>query len=62
MSKQDANIQNVGATEFDYPNDQAPYPHFKAYYGNIKVPHPTNEAAKHVDHAMCMNEVLYAKK
>jgi hypothetical protein len=32
-----------------------------AYYGNMHLPHPTNEAAKMVDGARIMREVMDAK-
>lgn len=48
--------QDVGATAFDYPNGQNPRPHFKAFYGDMSLPRPTNSAAK-VTHA---SEVMRA--
>lgn len=53
--------ETVGMTEFDYPNNQHPgYPN-KIHYGNQHVPHPTNAAAKKVDHAKVMGQTLRAK-
>lgn len=46
MSKEENGNQDVGATEFDYPNNMNPRPHAPMYYGNQYVPHPTNSAAK----------------
>jgi hypothetical protein len=36
-------------------------PHAKPFYGSTHVPHPTNSAAKKVDGARVMNEVLYSR-
>lgn len=44
--KEENGNQDVGATAFDYPNSQNPRPHFKAYYGNQYVPHPSNDPLK----------------
>jgi len=59
--KEDNGDQGVGATAFDLPNSQNPRPHDKAFYGSTPVPHPTNSAAKRVDHAKIMGQVMDAK-
>ena len=59
--KEDNGNQDVGATAFNYPNSMNPYPDAAIYYGNQRVPHPTNQAAKMVDHAKVMNQVIRAK-
>lgn len=59
--KEDNGSQDVGATAFDYPSAQNPRPHFKAYYGNQSVPHPTNNAAKMVNPALIMRQVNEGK-
>lgn len=59
--KEDNMVGGVGVTEFDLPNSQNPKPHAPIYYGNQHVPHPTNAAAKKVDHAKVMRQVIEAK-
>lgn len=54
-------ITDIGASACAIPNAQSPFPHFKAYYGNQYVPHPTNSSAKIVDHPKVMGQVLRAK-
>jgi len=59
--KEDNGYQGVGATEFDYPNSQHPDYQNKIFHTKVKVPHPTNSAAK-VTHAdAVMSAVLEAK-
>lgn len=58
---EEKNEQNVGATAFDLANNQNPRPHFKAYYGNQHVPHPTNEKAKNVPRETIMRQVNEGK-
>jgi len=53
--------ETVGMIEFDMPNNQNPKPRAPIYYGNQHVPHPTNSAAKKVDHAKVMRQTLEAK-
>ncbi len=36
-------------------------PHAKPFYGSTHVPHPTNSAAKKVNHAEVMKQVLTGK-
>jgi len=55
------NEQNLGATAFDYPNDQNPRPILPMFYGNQLVPHPTNSAAKITHPFEVMREVMEAK-
>lgn len=55
------NIEDVGATAFELPNSQNPRPHFKAYYGGTPVPHPTNDAAKHINPPEIMRQVNEGK-
>ncbi len=59
--KEDNMVGGVGVTTFDLPNMQHPGYANKIHYGNIKVPHPTNTAAKHVDAAKVMGQTLKAK-
>lgn len=59
--KEENGSQNVGATAFDLPSGQAPFPHFKAFYGSTPVPHPTNSAAKVTHPAEVMKQVLEGK-
>lgn len=59
--KEENGSQDVGATEFDYPNNVNPRPRSPIFYGSTPVPHPTNEPAKRVDSVKVMNETLYAK-
>lgn len=59
--KEDNGNQDVGATAFDYPNNMNPEPHAPIFHTKMRVPHPTNSAAKRVDAAKVMNETLYAK-
>ena len=53
--------ETVGMTEFDMPNNQNPKPHAPMHYGSIRVPHPTNDAAKHVNASKVMSQTLRAK-
>lgn len=46
---------------FGLPNGQNPEPHAPMKYSSIAQPHPTNEAAKKVNHAEVMRQVLEAK-
>jgi hypothetical protein len=55
------NKEDVGATAFYLPDSQDPRPHFKAYYGNQSVPHPTNSAAKVNPQAEVMRAVCEGK-
>lgn len=55
--KESIDEQGVGATAFDLPNDQNPWPYKRAYHTNMRVPKPTNESAKKVDHAKIMRQV-----
>ncbi len=59
--KEDNGYQGVGATEFDLPNSQHPEYENKIHHTKMRVPHPTNEAAKNVDHAKAMRQVLVGK-
>ena len=59
--KEDNGDQGVGATAFDYPNSQHPNYENKVKYGNQRVPHPTNSAAKIVEPEKVMRQVLDAK-
>lgn len=59
--KEDNGNQDVGATAFNYPNSMNPKQHAAIYYGDQYIPHPTNAAAKEVDHAKVMKQVLIAK-
>jgi hypothetical protein len=43
------------------PNGENPEPRSPIFYGSTKVPHPTNSAAKIVDHAKVMKQVLDGK-
>lgn len=53
--------ETKGMTEFDLSNNENPRRHFKAYYGNQNVPHPTNSAAKMVDPSKVMRQVNEGK-
>lgn len=53
--------ETVGMTAFDYPNNQHPGYTNKIYYGNQTVPHPTNSAAKMVNHVKVMRQVNEGK-
>ncbi len=55
------NEQGVGATAFDLANNQNPQPHAPIYHTKMRVPTPTNAAAKIVDHAKVMRAVFDAK-
>lgn len=55
------NIEDVGATAFDLPNDNNPKPIAPMYYGNQHVPKPCNVAAQKVDAVKVMDHVLYGK-
>lgn len=59
--KEDNMVGGVGVTAFDLPNMQHPNYVNTIYYGNIRVPHPTNAAAKKVDHAKVMRQTVEAK-
>lgn len=59
--KEENGSQDVGATAFDLPNGQHPGYENKIYYGNQKVPHPTNSAAKIVRPDEVMRAVLEGK-
>jgi len=59
--KEDNGDQGVGATAFDMPNSQHPGYENKIHYGNQNVPHPTNAAAKRVDGAKVMRQVMDGK-
>lgn len=58
---EDNGYQGVAATAFDLANSQMPHPHAKPYYGDQRVPTPTNSAAKIVHHAEVMRAVLEGK-
>jgi hypothetical protein len=60
MNKDNEVKQDTGASEWDYPNGRDPGPHKPMYYGNQRVPHPTNTRAK-TAHANVMEQVLRAK-
>ncbi len=53
--------ETVGMTEFGDHNNLHPGYENKIHHGNIPVPHPTNSAAKRVDHAKVMRQVREAK-
>ncbi len=59
--KEDNGAQDVGATAFDLPNSQHLGVDSKVYHTSMKVPHPTNNAAKRVDAAKIMGQVLTGK-
>jgi hypothetical protein len=59
--KEENGDQGVGATAFDYPNSQHPDYENKIYHTKVKVPHPTNSAAKVVHPEAVMKQVLEAK-
>lgn len=61
MNNEENGNQDVGATEFDYPNSVNPLPHHKIFYGNQYVPHPTNSAAKVTMADKVMRAILEAK-
>jgi hypothetical protein len=46
---------------FEMPNEAAQMAHAKPFYGKTRVPHPTNNAAKEVNHAKVMKQVMDAK-
>jgi len=54
--------QDLGACAFALPNSNHPFPVFHAYYGNMNVPHRTNEAAKKTNASEVMSEVIRAKR
>lgn len=60
MAEENGN-QDVGATAWDYPNSQHPNYENKIYYGNQRVPHPTNSLAKVTKPGAVMSMVLDAK-
>ena len=55
------NQEGVGATAFDLPNSQHPGYENKIHYGDQRVPHPTNSAAKIVRPDEIMRAVLEGK-
>ena len=59
--KEDNGEQGIGATAFDLSNSQNPTPHAKPFYGSTHVPHPTNSAAKRVNGAEIMDQVINAR-
>ena len=59
--KEENGNQDVGATAFDYPNEQHPNYENKIYHTRMKVPHPTNSSAKNVDASKIMSQVLTGK-
>lgn len=59
--KEDNGSQDVGATAFDYPTGQHPNYENRIYHTKVVVPRPTNAAAKVVDHAKVMTQVLTGK-
>jgi len=54
-------IENVGATEFDLPNNEAPQDYNTIRYGNQYVPTPCNHKAEITYKEEVMRQVLYAK-
>lgn len=46
---------------FEMPNEANELAHVKPFYGKTRVPHSTNNAAKEVNHAKVMDQVLNAK-
>lgn len=54
-------MENVGATAFDLPNSGKPRPYNQFYYGNQRVPRPTNSQAKVTNPAAVMRETQEAK-
>jgi len=59
--KEDNGDQGVGATAFDLPNSQHPDYTNKIHYGDQRVPHPTNSAAKVTPHAEVMRAFVQGK-
>ncbi len=59
--KQENNDKGVGATAFDLPNSQYPEYENRIYHTQVKVPHPTNSAAKRVNPREVMSHVLEGK-
>lgn len=59
--KEENGSQDVGATAFDLPNGQHPGYANKIHYGDQRVPHPTNSAAKIVPRDEVMRQVLEGK-
>ncbi len=53
--------ESIGVTEFDLPNSQNPQPHAPIFHTKMRVPHPTNSAAKMVNGAKVMEQVLHGK-
>ena len=49
------------AVGFDYPNNVAPTNYNNIYHTKIRVPCPTNEAAKHTHPESVMRAVMEAK-
>ena len=52
---------DYGAQAFDYPNMQHPGYTNKIYYGDQRVPHPTNSTAKIVHPDTVMRAVIEGK-
>ncbi len=59
--KEDNGQQDVGATAFDLPNSQHPGYENKIFHTSVKVPHPTNSAAKVTPKSEVMRAVLEGK-
>lgn len=59
--KEENGSQDVGATTFDYPNSQHPDYENRIYHTKVKVPHPTNSAAKVTNAGKVMQQVMDAK-
>ena len=59
--KEDNGNQDVGATAFDYPNSQHPGYTNPIYHTSMRVPSPTNSAAKIVNPSKIMRQVLEGK-
>lgn len=59
--KEENGDQGVGATAFDYPNNVAPQNYNDIYHTKMKVPRPTNSAAKNVNAAEVMRAVREGK-
>jgi hypothetical protein len=59
--KEENGTQDVGATAFDCPNSQHPGYENRIYYGNQRVPRPTNSDAKIVVPSKVMGQVLTGK-
>lgn len=59
--KEENGSQDVGATAFDLSNSQHPGYTNKIYYGDQRVPHPTNSAAKITPKGEVVRAVLEGK-